>query len=83
MIKNSTNKTDFIFALHNLPGYSLNEIIVKNNIFTASVNSMIIDLYGKESHAAEPEQGINPALLFLRYYVNVFQWIIINLNRMI
>ena len=23
---------------------------------------MIIDLYGKESHAAEPEQGINPAL---------------------
>lgn len=53
---------DYIFALHNLPGYKLNEIIVKDNIFTASVNSLIIKLFGKTSHAAEPEHGINPAL---------------------
>ncbi|HMQ67818.1 MAG TPA: amidohydrolase [Ignavibacteria bacterium] len=60
--KFSDIKPDFIFALHNLPGYKLNEIIVKDDLFTASVNSLIIDLYGKESHAAEPEQGNNPAL---------------------
>lgn len=61
-IKFSEIKPDYIFALHNIPGFKLNEIIIKNSIFTASVNSMIINLYGKESHAAEPEQGINPAL---------------------
>lgn len=55
-------KPDFVFALHNMPGYPLNEIVIKENVFTASVNSIIIHLNGKTSHAAEPEHGINPAL---------------------
>lgn len=55
-------KPDFIFALHNLPGYPLSEVVIKDTIFTAAVNSIIINLYGKTSHAAEPEHGINPAL---------------------
>jgi metal-dependent amidase/aminoacylase/carboxypeptidase family protein len=53
---------DYIFALHNLPGYPLHEVVIKENTFTASVNSIIIHLEGKTSHAAEPEHGINPAL---------------------
>lgn len=53
---------DYIFALHNLPAYPLHEIVVKENSFTAAVNSIIINLHGKTSHAAEPENGINPAL---------------------
>ncbi|WP_274474616.1 amidohydrolase [Mangrovimonas aestuarii] len=52
---------DFVFALHNLPGYPLNQIVVKENTFTAAVCSLIITLKGKTSHAAEPEHGINPA----------------------
>lgn len=55
-------KPDYIFALHNLPGYPLSEVVVKDNTFTAAVNSIIINLKGKTSHAAEPEHGINPAL---------------------
>ena len=55
-------KPDFIFALHNLPGYPLHQVVIKENTFTASVNSIIINLKGKTSHAAEPEHGINPAL---------------------
>lgn len=55
-------KPDLIYALHNLPGYPLNEIVIKENTFTAAVNSIIINLHGKTSHAAEPEHGINPAL---------------------
>ncbi|HEX5002010.1 MAG TPA: amidohydrolase [Bacteroidia bacterium] len=51
-----------LFALHNLPGYPLHEIVVKEGTFTASVNSIIINLEGKTSHAAEPEHGLNPAL---------------------
>ncbi|HET8964370.1 MAG TPA: amidohydrolase [Chitinophagales bacterium] len=53
---------DYIFALHNLPAYPLHQIVVKENNFTAAVNSIIINLHGKTSHAAEPENGINPAL---------------------
>jgi len=53
---------DYVFALHNLPGYPLSEVVVKENTFTAAVNSIIINLAGKTSHAAEPEHGFNPAL---------------------
>lgn len=55
-------KPDFVFALHNLPRYDQNQIVVKNNTFTSAVNSIIIKLKGRTSHAGEPEKGINPAL---------------------
>lgn len=53
---------DKVFALHNLPGFDHHDIVVKNNTFTCAVNSIIIQLQGKTSHAAEPQNGINPAL---------------------
>ena len=52
---------DMVYALHNLPGYPLHQIVIKEGNFTAAAKSIIIKLYGKTSHAAEPEQGINPA----------------------
>ena len=55
-------KPDFVFALHNLPGYPLGQIVLKNGTFSCAVNSMLISLSGKTSHAAEPENGINPAM---------------------
>ncbi|HEY9169741.1 MAG TPA: amidohydrolase [Lutibacter sp.] len=55
-------KPDYIFAFHNLPGYPLNQIVLKNNSFTAAVKSIIIKINGKTAHAAEPENGLNPAL---------------------
>ena len=57
-----TIKPDFAFALHNLPGFPMGQIVVKENTFSCAVNSMIITLSGKTSHAAEPENGVNPAL---------------------
>jgi len=53
---------DYIFALHNLPGEPLHHILTKSNSFSASVKSMAIYLEGKEAHASEPENGINPAI---------------------
>ena len=53
-------KPDFVFALHNVPDYDKGVVIVKNNSFTPSVTSLRITLKGKTSHAAEPENGINP-----------------------
>jgi len=57
----SSLQPDFVFALHNIPGYPLHSIIVKEGSFSSSVNSLIIELTGISSHASEPEKGINPS----------------------
>jgi amidohydrolase len=51
---------DFVFALHNLPGYPLHKVILSRDRFAAASRGMKIQLKGKSSHAAEPENGINP-----------------------
>jgi len=56
-------KPDYVFALHNIPGEPLNTIIRLQNNFSSTVLSLGILLKGKESHASEPENGINPALV--------------------
>ncbi len=55
-------KVDYVFALHNLPSFNTHEIVVKKDVFTANVVSMIIKLRGKTAHAAEPEKGDNPSM---------------------
>ncbi len=52
---------DYIFALHNIPGVKMNTIIGMNNGFSAEVESFVLKLQGITSHAAEPQNGINPA----------------------
>ena len=54
-------KPDYAFALHNLPGYPLGEVVLKEGAFTAASKGMIIALKGKTSHAAHPEDAISPA----------------------
>lgn len=54
-------KPDYIFALHNIPGVPLGRIIPLKKQFSATVQSLAISLSGKTAHAAEPENGINPA----------------------
>jgi amidohydrolase len=53
-------KPDFILSFHNLPGYKKNLILLKENIFAAASVGMIIKLQGVSTHAAHPENGINP-----------------------
>lgn len=55
-------KIDYIFALHNIPGEPVQSIINIDSCFSAEVQSFALKVKGKESHAAEPENGINPAL---------------------
>lgn len=54
-------KPDFAFALHNLPGYELNQVIIKKGAFTASSVGMVVKLHGRTSHSAHPEAGNSPA----------------------
>ena len=53
---------DMVFALHNLPGYDLGEILLRDGVFAAASVGLLIELKGKTSHAGYPEQGINPSL---------------------
>jgi amidohydrolase len=55
-------KPDFAFALHNLPGFKKNQIIIKKDVFASASKGLIIRLKGKTSHAGEPERGITPSL---------------------
>ncbi|MFT4543768.1 MAG: amidohydrolase [Bacteroidia bacterium] len=55
-------KPDYVVALHNLPGYPMHQVVCRPNSFTASVQSIVIKLHGRTSHAGEPDKGINPAL---------------------
>lgn len=54
-------RPDYAFALHNLPGYPCGSIVAKSGNFTPAVRSVIFRLQGVTAHAAEPENGINPA----------------------
>jgi amidohydrolase len=53
---------DYVFALHNLPGLPLHQVVVRQDVFAAASTGMIVELQGKSSHAAEPEKGLNPGL---------------------
>jgi len=53
---------DYIFALHNLPGYPKGQILTRNAIFASASKGMIIHLKGAPSHASQPMNGRNPAL---------------------
>src|SRR5690606_37871688 len=70
-------KPDFIFALHNIPGIEKHKILVKHGSFSAASKGMTIILYGKTSHAAEPENGVSPANAIAKI-VNAFHAILEN-----
>ncbi len=53
-------RPDYAFALHNLPGFSKNTVIMKEGPFAAASRGLIAQLQGRSSHAAHPEQGASP-----------------------
>ncbi|REG84039.1 amidohydrolase [Algoriphagus antarcticus] len=52
---------DFAFALHNLPGFPLHQVVIRKGTFAAGSTGLTIFLTGKTSHAAHPDAGINPS----------------------
>ncbi|MBD1396172.1 amidohydrolase [Pontibacter sp. JH31] len=53
-------KPDYVFALHNMPGLPMNQVLLRSHTFAAASVGLQVYLTGKESHAAEPENGLNP-----------------------
>lgn len=54
-------KVDYVFALHNVPGFKLHNIVCRKGSFTPAVTTYIISFKGNTAHAAEPWNGENPA----------------------
>lgn len=52
---------DFVFALHNLPGFPQGEVICRHGTFASHVKYVAIKLAGKEAHSAQPETGASPS----------------------
>jgi len=52
---------DFVFALHNMPGFPLGQIVVREGPMTCASRGVSISLSGRTAHAAQPETGCSPA----------------------
>ncbi len=62
---------DYAFALHNLPGFLKNQIIIRDGFFASASVGLIVKLHGATSHAAEPESGRSPALAVAQMIQNL------------
>ena len=56
-----TIKPNFAFALHNLPGLPLGQVLIRPGTFNCASRGMIVKLSGTTAHAAQPETGQSPA----------------------
>jgi len=57
---------DFAFALHNLPGHPLGQIVTRKGPFAMGSVGLEVHLKGRPAHAASPEDGLSPARALAR-----------------
>ncbi|NNF35799.1 MAG: amidohydrolase [Saprospiraceae bacterium] len=62
---------DEVYALHNLPGYPMHQILYFPGQITPTVLSMAIRLKGITSHASEPQKGNNPTIAISKIALEV------------
>lgn len=55
-------KISAIYGLHNIPGYPMGTILLREKTFACASLGLSLHFTGMASHAAYPEQGRNPAL---------------------
>jgi amidohydrolase len=67
-------KPDIGFAMHNMTGYPLNSVIVKDGIITAAVRGLTLTFGGATAHASMPEHGHSPALAIAELVREVETW---------
>lgn len=51
---------DYVYGLHNFPGFDYGKILGRQDTFMCASMGMEINLTGRQSHAGQPELGINP-----------------------
>ncbi len=50
-----------IYGFHNIPGYAMGDVILLNHTFACASTGLEIRFSGRQSHAAYPDSGANPA----------------------
>lgn len=65
---------DHVFALHNVPGYPLNQVVCREGSFTPSVTTLVSIFTGHTAHAAEPWNGINPAKAMSKFLIDALTY---------
>lgn len=53
-------KIDTAFALHNLPGFTKHQIVIKKDCFASASLGLKLIFDGATSHASQPDKGNNP-----------------------
>jgi amidohydrolase len=62
---------DYVFALHNVPGFEKHNIVIKLGPFAAASVGFITRFNGQTAHAAHPEEGTSPALAVAQFIQSV------------
>lgn len=62
---------DRMYGLHNFPGAPLGEVITRVGTFFCASTGLRIQLLGRQSHAAEPEKGLNPAFAMAKILTEI------------
>ena len=57
---------DMAVGFHNLPGYPLGSVAVRDGVFASGSAGIIVRLMGTSSHAGEPHRGRSPAGAMIR-----------------
>ncbi len=57
-------RPDRVVAWHNLPGYPLGSVIIRDGVFASASRGLVVRLTGATSHAAHTEDGISPLPVF-------------------
>lgn len=65
-VRFSAVRPDVVFALHNLPGFPLGQIVLRAGTFSCASRGMIVTLRGRTAHAAQPHTGLNPTRAMCR-----------------
>jgi amidohydrolase len=61
-VRYASLRPDYLVALHNLPGFSLGQLVLRPGVMCCASRGLEIELIGAASHAAHPERGLSPAL---------------------
>ncbi len=55
-------RPDRAFGIHNLPGFPLGSVILREGVYASASVGFVAELHGATAHAAEPESARSPAL---------------------
>jgi amidohydrolase len=65
---------DAVFALHNVPGFGVGDLVCKPGHFSMASTGLILEFEGRTAHAAEPDKAHSP-LPILQHLIQDFQFV--------